>query len=171
MISGRLSLFLFPALLLVAAVFALRTVGDLPEMVAFHFGANGVADGWMKRDRYGLLMLSFLVGVPALLVWVMAGLPRLTNGKGQIPNNDYWFAAERRPATEAFLLRHSCWLGCLTVAVVYGAHVLILRANAVTPPALSSDRFVVMVAAYLAGLTWWIITLMRHFQRPIDRGT
>jgi hypothetical protein len=35
MISGRLSLFLFPALLLVAAVFALRTVGDLPEMVRF----------------------------------------------------------------------------------------------------------------------------------------
>jgi hypothetical protein len=57
--------------------FALRTVGDLPEQAAIHFDANGVADGWMNRDRYGDLLLQLLVGLPTLPVWLMAGLPHI----------------------------------------------------------------------------------------------
>jgi len=124
---NRLSPLLFPALLLVCTFFALNSLGDLPEKVAIHFSANGVADGWTDRDHYRLFIVLFLVGLPLLLVWVMAGLPRYTNGKGQVPNCEYWFAQEQRHTTERFLVGHACWLGCLTVAVVYGMHISILR--------------------------------------------
>jgi hypothetical protein len=35
---------------------------------------------------------------------MMAGLPRLTKGSGQVPDNEYWFAPERRQSTESYLL-------------------------------------------------------------------
>ena len=158
-------LILFATLLVVAAFFALRSIGELPETVAIHFGMNGVADGWMNRESYRLLLLFGLVALPLLLVWGMAGLPRLTKGSGQIPNSEYWFAQERRHATESFLLSHACWLGCMTVAIVYGMHVSILRANAISPPLLATDRFIVMLLVYFCGLGWWVTVFLRHFQR------
>src|SRR4030095_4215761 len=165
---NRFSLLMFPALLIVRVFFTLNSIGDLPARLATHFGANGVADGWMTREDYRVLILLLLVGLPLLLVWLMAGLPGVTNGQGQIPNCEYWFSRERRETTLSFLLRHSCWLGCLTVAVVYGMHVSILRANAVIPPVLATDRFIVMVIVYLCGLVWWVMALIRHFQRVDD---
>ena len=164
----RNRLLLFAALLVVATFFALSSFGELPERVAIHFDTNGAADGWMSRESYRLAILVGLVGLPSLLVWVMAGLPRLTKGSGQVPNNEYWFAPERRHATESYLLSHACWLGCMTVAIVYGMHILILRANAMSPPLLATDRFVLMLLVYLCGLGWWFMTFLRHFQQ-IDK--
>ena len=103
------------------------------------------------------------------LFWLVAGLPRYTNGKGQIPNCEYWFAQERRHLTESFLISHACWLGCLTVAVVYGIHISILRANAITPPVLATDRLITMVVVYLCGLVWWTAAFLRHFQSSLGK--
>jgi Protein of unknown function (DUF1648) len=141
------------------------SAGDLPEQVAIHFTADGLPDNWTTRDRYRVFMLLFLVGVPLLLVWAMAGLPLLTGGQGQVPNHEYWFAPERRRSTASFLLRHACWLGCLTAAVIYGLHVLIVRANVVAPPQLATDRLLTMVLVYLVGLVWWFTSFIRHFRR------
>ena len=162
---NRLSFLSLSALLVVCIFFTLSSVGDLPERIAIHFNAIGVADNWINREHYRLFILLFLLGLPLLLVWLMAGLPRLTNGRGQIPNCEYWFANDRRNATVSFLLGHACWLGCLTVAVVYGIHISILRANAMTPPTLATDRFITMVVVYLCGLVWWTAAFLRHFQK------
>ena len=161
-------LLLFVAFVVAAILFALNDIGKLSDPVAIHFGANGAADGWTSRENYRLFIFFFLVGVPALLVWLMAGLPRLTNGRAQVPNCEYWFAQERRHATESFLIRHAYWLGIMTVAVIYGIHLSILRANASTPPVLAMDRFITMIILYLFGLVWWLIAFLRHFQR-MDR--
>jgi hypothetical protein len=85
--------------------------------------------------------LLFLVGLPLILFAVMAGLPRLTGSKGFIPNNEYWFADERKQQTKSFLLQHSSWLGTMTAAVIYGTHVFVMRANELNPPKLSTDVF------------------------------
>lgn len=162
-------LLLFAAFLVVATFSALSSFGELPERVAIHFDTNGVADGWMSRESYRLAVLGGLVGLPSLLVWVMAGLPRLTKGSGQVPNNEYWFAPERRHATESYLLSHACWLGCMTVAIVYGMYILILRANAMSPPLLAMDRLILILVIYLCGLGWWFVRFLRHFQR-MDKG-
>jgi uncharacterized membrane protein len=158
-------LVLLAAFIVVAAFFAFNSIGELPERVATHFTTSGVADGWTKREDYRLFILLSLIGLPSLLVWLMAGLPRLTNGTGQIPNSEYWFAQERRHATERFLISHAFWLGCMTVAIVYGVHISILRANATVPPVLATGRFFTMVVVYLLGLVWWLATFLRHFQR------
>src|SRR6516225_4190095 len=93
------------------------------------------------------------------------GLPRLTSGKGFIPNNQYWFADERKQQTESFLLQHSSWLGTMTAAVIYGIHVFLTRANELNPPKLSTDRLLIMIFFYLCGLAWWTTAFFRHFQK------
>jgi uncharacterized membrane protein len=155
----------FVALLAICTLFTFNTIEDLPERVAVHFDTTGVADGWMTRDQYRYYILGFLILLPSLLVWVMAVLPRLTGGRGQIPNSDYWFAQDRRYMTESFLIAHACWLGCLTLAVIYGIHILLLRANAATPSTLPMGRFITMIILYLCGIGWWTARLLRHFQR------
>jgi hypothetical protein len=159
---------LFAALLTVCAFLVLSTAEDLPEKVAIHFTVDGLPDNWTTRDRYRLVVLLSLVGLPLLLLFAMAGLPLVTGGQGLIPNHEYWFAQKRRRSTASFLLRHACWLGCLTVAVIYGLHVLIMRANAVEPPLLAIDRLLTMVLVYFAGLGWWFTSFMRHFQKTED---
>jgi hypothetical protein len=107
----------------------------------------------------------FIIGLPLLLVWVMAWLPRLTSGKGQIPDHEYWFASERRGATEQFLFAHACWLGAITVATIYGIHITLQRANAVTPATLATDQLSTMLLIFICGLGWWIASFLRHFRR------
>lgn len=164
---SRLSLILLSALLVVCTFFTLNTISELPEQVAIHFDASGIADGWMSREEYRFFVVLALIGLPMLLVAVMGGLPRLRNGRGQIPNCEYWFAPERRRETETFLIAHACWLGCITVALIYGVHILVLRANAATPAVLNTNRLATIFVLYLCGLAWWMAAFLRHFQKML----
>jgi uncharacterized membrane protein len=160
--------FVFSALLVAFSVLVFSSLGDLPDRIAIHFDTNSAADRWVSRGQYDVLVFLFLIGLPLILFALMAGLPRLTRGKGLIPNNEYWFADERKRQTERFLLQHSSWLGAMTVAVVYGTHVLVMRANELDPPKLATDRFLVMVFLYLFGLAWWTTVFLRRFQKTKD---
>jgi uncharacterized membrane protein len=137
--------FIFSALLVVFAVLIFNSLGDLPARVAVHFDTNNAPDGWVTRQQYGLYALLLLIGLPLLLFAAMAGVPRVTGGKGQIPNHEYWFATERNEQTKSYLVDHSSWLGTMTVAVLYGTHVILMRANELNPPKISSDRFLTMI--------------------------
>ena len=162
---NRASLVIFVSLLVVFSFLTLNSIGDLPEKIAIHFDVNGAADGWTTREIYRFYVLLSLAGLPLLLVWIMAGLPRVTKGKGQIPDCEYWFTDDRRRLTEAFLLHHACWLGTLTVVVIYGMHISIMRANATNPPLLATDRLLMIVLFYLIGLVWWAAAFLRHFKK------
>jgi len=157
--------FVFSALIVVFAVLIFSSIGDLPAKVAVHFDANSAPDRWVSREEYGIFAFLFVIGLPLILFAIMAGLPRLTSGKGLIPNNEYWFADERKQQTESFLLQHSSWLGTMTAAVIYGIHVLLARANELDPPKLSTDRFLIMIFLYLCGLAWWTTAFFRRFQK------
>jgi uncharacterized membrane protein len=157
--------FALSALIVVFAVLIFSSIGSLPAKVAVHFDANSSPNIWVSREEYGIFALLFVIGLPLILFVIMAGLPRLTSGKGFIPNNEYWFADERKQETESFLLQHSSWLGTMTAAVIYGIHVLLTRANELNPPKLSTDRFLIMVLLYLCGLVWWTTAFFRHFQK------
>jgi len=165
---GRASLVIFVSLLLIFTFLTVNSIGDLPAKIAIHFDANGAADGWTTRETYRVYVLLSLAGLPLLLIWVMAGLPRLTKGKGQIPNCEYWFASDRQRLTKTFLLQHACWLGTLTVAVIYGVHMSIMRANSIVPPLLATDRLLAMIFVYLIGLVWWMSAFLRHFKKQAD---
>src|SRR5512132_1293007 len=116
---------LFAAFVVVATALALNDVGGLPERVAIHFGRNGLADGWTSRGNYRLYLSGFWLTVPSLLVWLMGGLARGPDGRGQTPNNEYAFAQERRATTANLLISDACGLGIVAVAIVHAMHLAI----------------------------------------------
>ncbi len=149
---SRTSLVIFVLSLVIFTFLSFTGMGDLPEKIAIHFNVSGSADAWAPREVYRVVFFLCLIGFPLFLVSVMAGLPRLARGKGQIPDRH-------------FLLRHACWLGTLTVAFIYGIHITVIRANAINPPLLAIDRLLVLVFVYLAILAWWVIVFLRHFKQ------
>jgi uncharacterized membrane protein len=156
----------FVVLLVVVTAFIVATTGSLPDRVATHFGAGGVANGFMSRDGYLLFTLAFAIGVPLFVVAMTGLLPGIARSPRNIQHYDYWFAPARRAESSARLLSHACLLGCLMVLFAGGMHITLMEANAATPPRLQETAFFIMLAAFLVGIALWIFFMRRMFARP-----
>jgi hypothetical protein len=141
------------------------TAERLPARVASHFGASGLANGFMMREAY----LAFTIGLvllPPVLVGLTIALslryfPRFLN----LPNRDYWLAPERRDQTEAYLTAHTAWLAALLALLALGIHLLVVRANRSIPPQLATGPFLGMLLAFAIVMAAWIGALARRFRR------
>jgi len=162
----KLLTLVFIALLFTGAGFVLSTTASLPDRVASHFGAEGLANGYMTRKGYRWFMLFFTVGFPLLIVLAIAGLPRLIPQYTNIPNRDYWLAPERRAQAFDFLTTHALWFGCLLVLFICSVHWRVVQANDQQPPQLANGPFLMSLGLFLAALVVWIIMLTRQFRVP-----
>ncbi len=149
-----------------AVVFITYTTQYLPDNVATHFGADNRANGWMTRHGYVLFMLGFLIGVPAFVSFVVGALPRKYPHWTNVPNRDYWLAAERREESLIFLSAHGMRLACLIVMMMVGMHYTIFVANHMQPPALPISIFSSILIGFALALLWWIVRLYRRFATP-----
>jgi uncharacterized membrane protein len=156
----------FAGLLLFAAIFVVHTSEALPEQVAAHFSGAGIPNGYMPHATYRIFMLAFCVGLPLGVVGILAAVFGNPNGQINIPNGDYWLAAERRAQTLSTLLTLSVWLGSILVGFFCFVHWQVLDANAVQPARLSNAMLGRGVGVFLACVAGWIAVLMLHFRRP-----
>jgi hypothetical protein len=156
---------LFLILLAVAAAFVGMSGRLLPVVVASHFDAAGVANGFMPRAFYVRFMLVFVVALPAALVL----LPSLAFGHPKarinLPHRKYWLAPERRAESIGFLRRHAARFGSLLVVFLCYVHGLVLRANANVPPNLEAAWFVGGLVFLLLAMIVWTAALMRRFRK------
>lgn len=157
---------LFVLLLVLSPAVMWATSGALPDPVATHFRADGFANGWMTRDGYRLFMLALGTLVPVFIV-VMVGLaPQFTNRMTKVPHPEYWLAPARRAETMSRMLSHACWLGCVMLLFFTAMHLLMLRANAVTPPRLPEGPFFTMVVTFVVVVIVWVFALRARFRDP-----
>ncbi len=157
---------LFFLLLLVSATLIVATTGQLPAQVASHFGAGGAANGAMTRSGYLVFMLAFAIGLPLLMAFSMAILPRYSTRSLSIPHRDYWLAPARRDATLRYIEAQAYWLGSLMTVFIAAIHLLLLEANATQPPRLPGALFATLLGTFLAALALWMMMLIMHFRRP-----
>lgn len=163
--SARLPLLAFVLLHSAFVIFVLATARKLPDRVASHFGASGAANGWMSRDSHVRYMMTFGLVFP-LAVPVMCYCVRfLPVGMVNIPRREHWLAPERKRETVDYLFRHAVWLGCLSVCFIAGSHWLVLDANLLSPPQLSTRLLVTVAGGFIAGLAWWIVVLLCRFMK------
>jgi TRAP-type C4-dicarboxylate transport system permease small subunit len=148
-----------------ASVFIIYTTQYLPSTVATHFDADNRANGWMSRHGYVLFMLGFLISVPAFVSFVVGALPRRYPDWTNVPNRDYWLAAERREESLSFLAAHGMRLACLIVMMMLGMHYTILVANRMQLPALPVGIFSSILMGFALALLWWIVRLYRRFAK------
>lgn len=160
---------LFLGLLVAAALFIWHSSGGLPERVASHFDGAGRANGFMPRGSYRILMLCFILGLPALVVTVMSSVYRGGRTRLKLPNADWWLAPQRREASVDFLVAHTQWFGCGLVVFLAYVHWLVVQANRLQPPELSSPRMLTALVLFFLGLALWLSSMMRRFRRPQGR--
>lgn len=151
--------------LVVAAGFVWFTSGDLPPVVASHFGSGGAANGFVGKGTYTAFMLAVVVAVPALIGFsgqLVRVLPlQLIN----LPNKQYWLAPQRRAATLESLSSLSVPLALALVVFLCFVHWLVVQANAVQPVKLRETSLFVGLAVFGVATVLWLVVLFRRFGR------
>jgi uncharacterized membrane protein len=136
---------------------------NLPEVVASHFSASGVANGWMPRDTHVLLaqgLFVFLTAVFCFMGWIMARIPaKWVN----LPNKDYWFAAEREADTRRHLSGWGYGFGAVVNLFLIFAFHLVYRANLSSPVAFDSAAMTAGLVAFVAAAIGSTIVLLLRY--------
>lgn len=147
-----------------AAFFVWVTSRSLPQVVASHFGASGIANGLMPRAFYVRFILAIVVALPLSLVFLPS--LALSNPKARInlPNREYWLAPHRRSETISFLRQHLARFGLVLVVFLCYVHWLVVRANAVVPSSLSSPWFFGGLGVFLVSTIVWGIVFVGRFR-------
>ncbi len=138
---------------------------NLPEVMASHFDGAGAPNGWMSKPFFFLLefvLLLIVIVNSAFLPFFMGILPdRLIN----IPNRSFWLTPERRPDAFHKLRNHFEWLGTLLLGLFIAINQTVILAN-LRAENLSSAAFWIIMAAFVACLVFWAITLHKMFRVP-----
>lgn len=141
------------------------TAPKLPDRVASHFNSAGAADGWMSRSAYLWTMAGTALGVTALLLGVFSTLRYLPPSLINLPNRDYWLAPERRAETYASFLSFGVWMAAFQMLLVLGTHLLVVKANQLQPPVLSTNVWW-LLGGFLLSTLALVVSLLRHFRQP-----
>ena len=163
----KVPLLLFVVLLAAAAAAIFHFAEELPELAAVHFDAAGRANGFMTRTGCRDFMLASTLGVPLLIVIATTLLPRaLPVSLINLPHRDYWLAPERAHDSLVFLSEQGLWFGCILVVFLAAVDGMLVKANAVAPPAFPSALFIGMLILFFCAIGVWALRMMRRFRAP-----
>jgi hypothetical protein len=161
--NGKGSL-IFALFVACAVAFVWHTSNGLPVLVASHFGASGMANGFMPHKFYIFFMIGFIIGLPSLMVFITVYVLGSSKARINIPNRDYWLAPERYTETIAFLRACLIWFGVLLVTFLCYVHWIVVVANSVQPAHLSVPRLFGGLFAFFVALLLWLKLLLGHFR-------
>jgi hypothetical protein len=154
----------FALLVACGVVFIWLTSSWLPATVASHFQGDGSANGFMQRASYIRFMLTFVLGLPLLLAAVSRFAFGNPDARINLPNRQYWLAPERRDETVSYLRRHLTRFNSVLVVFLCYVHWLVVRANQVQPPHLSSPGMLGGLGAFGVFTIVWTRSLLRRFR-------
>lgn len=137
----------------------------LPELVASSFDGAGHANGLLERDTHLLIMITVGLGafsIQVLVGWLVRHLdPSLIN----LPNRRYWLAPGRREATVDRLESRMFVFHIGLMAFLSYVNYLVLEANLMPEPILSSS-FLPALLGFLLFTIGWVAWLLVSFRRP-----
>jgi len=137
----------------------------LPDRVASHFNGSGAVDGWMSRDANFILSAGLLVGLTAMFCFLGIMMQRLSQKWINLPNKDYWFAAERQQETRRHLAGWSWTFGALlNLFLIFTFHQVFL-ANMSDPVAMDNTVMFAGLAIYLAISLGSVVALLIRFSK------
>lgn len=114
--------------------------------------------------QYRAVLLALVVGVPLLVAFV----PVAMTGRGlrrlNIPNREYWLVPERRESTIAFIRGHGRWFAAAVALFLSYVHWLVVRANELRPPTLSTSGIIAGLVVFFLVLAVWLFVLYARFR-------
>ena len=165
--QSRLPKSVFVLLAAAAAIHFSYLYAQLPGVVASHFDAHGVPNGWQTRTIFfaffvGSIVISTIVcfGVPLLIASVPLALINL-------PHKEYWLSPERRASSLAFLSAHFAWLGCAVLLVGIFAFEFSIRANFQPDKRFDTSSLLSVLGAFFVFVMVWMARLLARFGKPL----
>jgi uncharacterized membrane protein len=163
--QSRLPKYLFLVLAAYAAIHFSSHYAQLPGVVASHFDARGVANGWQVKSAF----FGVFVGVSVLAAVIGFGVPRIIAVVPaqliNLPNKDYWLAPEHLAETLEFLSTYFAWFGCAIYLILILTFDYALQSNLhpENPPDVS--RMWYILAGFLVFMAVWITRMFTRFGR------
>ena len=164
--DSRLPKFLFLFLAAYAAIHFSAYYSQLPEVVASHFDAHGVANSWQTKSAF----FGIFLGVTVLAVVVGFGVPRIIGVVPaqliNLPNKRYWLAPEHLAETLEFLKTYFAWFGCAVYLIMILTFDYAVQSNLHPDHPPDVSRMWYILAGFITFMVVWITRLMRRFLRP-----
>ncbi len=163
----RLAVLVLLVLLLIVAVQIGYYGPRLPSTVASHFRGDGTPDGWSSRTELLGVYIAMVVLAISSFATLLLILPHLPESLINLPRKDYWLAPARREETFRTLGTRMLWFGKATPMLLSHLMGMTLAANLSPHPRLGKAAVWALVV-YLAFTTVWLVSLLRHFYRPLS---
>ncbi|MGB8475551.1 MAG: DUF1648 domain-containing protein [Candidatus Acidiferrum sp.] len=163
--DSRLPKMLFALLAVVEAIYFWSIYSELPEVVASHFNAHGVANGWQPKA----LFFEFFVGAVAIASLLEFGVPALFSKLPptmiNLPHKEFWLAPDRREETLALLNRSFAWFGFAVLVVVTTAINYAIGQNLHPGTQWGSLLLILVLAGFMVFAIASSVRMLSHFYR------
>ena len=160
---------IFALLVLYAAVHFSSFYSQLPEVVASHFNARGVANGWQTKSAF----FTVFAGVSVIAALVGFGIPRIVTAIPveliNLPNKRYWLAPEHQAETQDFLKTYFAWFGCAMFLIIILTFDYAVQRN-LHPEKADSGRMWYVLAGFLLFTLVWTVRMIVRFTRVPAQG-
>ncbi|HTP69265.1 MAG TPA: DUF1648 domain-containing protein [Dongiaceae bacterium] len=147
-----------------------RVYAQLPPVMAAHFAANGVPNGFQPKELFFILMFV-IVGLSAFVAFVV---PSILSSKPperlNLPNKSYWLAPEHRQDTFRFFRAQMAWFGCAILFVLLYGTSLAIKANLTAEHHFDSTAMLYLMTAFVLFCIVWVVAFVRHFNNIPPRG-
>jgi serine/threonine-protein kinase len=137
----------------------------LPERVATHFGLHGEANGWMTASDHVRFLLGSGLGLAGLLVALCHVLRFLPSRLVNLPDPDYWRLPANYPEACEIVAHWSWHLGSLQLLFLGTLNYVLVAANQLSPPRLSTAAIFLPMGIFLTGLIVLVWVLFRTLKR------
>lgn len=138
----------------------------LPQRMGTHFGTSGEPNGWSTSSQF-LILVAAVLGIFMVLFTMADWLDRVPDRFLNLPNRDYWLAADRRAAALATLRDWLRWFLMITFPALVVLMSAMLQANLFEAPHLSISPLIAIAGLMLPQVIM-IAWLNRHFRVPRD---
>lgn len=137
----------------------------MPDPVASHFGANGIADAWMSKASF-LTLHGGLQAVTAAFLIAVARFGRyLPDALLSMPHKDYWLHESRRNETLDYTEALLTLIAGLTAVFLVVVFHLVYQANVNGTEELSTAVFAPVLIAYILIVFWLTIRVTLRFSK------
>ena len=141
----------------------------LPRSVASHFDAAGNPNGWMSKESFVAFYGAFIALFLLLAFGTHVLVRRIPTSLVNLPNRDYWLAAEREAQARTDLAEMTSWVfaGMLVFFVI--VFQLVFEANMGYTRNLPMSWFWPILGGFIVFVIGWVVKLYSRFRLP-DEG-
>jgi uncharacterized membrane protein len=137
----------------------------LPNIMASHFDARGIPNGWSSKQAF----FELFAGMTLLAAVLVFGIPKIIAFAPRqlinLPNKEYWLSPEQWAASMDFLGGWFAWFGCAVYAVIVVAFDYAVQNNLHAPDGPNPMRLWYALAVLGVFTLIWTIRLFGRFGR------